>query len=270
VSSDASPGSGPAIRLTDVSVTYPNGVAALRDLSVDIPPGQLCVVVGLSGAGKSTFLRTIDALVKVTSGSVAVHGREVADCRGRALRELRAGIGMIFQDHRLVRRLSALQNVLVGRVAYVPVWRQLAGLWPQEDVEIAWEALERVGLADRAHTPCSQLSGGQQQRVGIARALAQQPQVILADEPVASLDPVTSQRIMDDLARIHTELGLTMVVNLHYLDLASRYAQRIIGLRAGRLVHDAPASGVTGEDYAAIYGRALTGDDRLRTDAEAR
>jgi phosphonate transport system ATP-binding protein len=263
VSTDARACSDPAIRLTSVSVVYPNGITALRELSVEIASGELCVVVGLSGAGKSTLLRVIDGLVSVTSGRVAVYSDDVSRVRGRKLRELRAGVGMIFQDHRLVRRLTALQNVLVGRVAYVPVWRQLAGLWPKDDIEIAFDALERVGLADRAHTPCGQLSGGQQQRIGIARALAQRPRIILADEPVASLDPVTSRKIMDDLARIHADLGLTMLVNLHYLDLASRYAQRILGLREGRLVHDAPGDSVTREDYAAIYGRAVTDEDVL-------
>lgn len=170
---------------------------------------------------------------------------------------------MIFQDYRLVRRLSVLQNVLVGRVARVPTWRQLIGMWPKEDVELAFESLDRVGLADRAYVKAGQLSGGQQQRVGIARALAQKPSAILADEPVASLDPVTSRRVMDDLRRINQDLGITTLVNLHFLDLAKEYAERIIGLRQGRLVFDGVGGAVTEDDFAEIYGRHMTADDVL-------
>jgi phosphonate transport system ATP-binding protein len=170
---------------------------------------------------------------------------------------------MIFQDYRLVRRLSVLKNVLVGRVAHVPTWRQMLGLWPRADIELALESLDRVGLADRAYVKAGQLSGGQQQRVGIARALAQQPQVILADEPVASLDPVTSRRVMEDLQRINQDLGITTLINLHFLDLAKQYAQRIIGLRQGRLVFDGPGVAVSEDDFAEIYGRDMTADDVL-------
>jgi phosphonate transport system ATP-binding protein len=253
----------PAIRFKKASVVYPNGVRGLDEVDLDIPRGDLMVIVGLSGAGKSTMLRAINGLVTITGGDVEVEGRGVRSSRGGALRDLRASVGMIFQDYRLVRRLSVLQNVLVGRVARVPTWRQLVGMWPKEDVELALESLDRVGLVDRAYVKAGQLSGGQQQRVGIARALAQKPSVILADEPVASLDPVTSRQVMEDLQRINQDLGITTLVNLHFLDLAKEYAERIIGLRQGRLVFDGVGVDVTEEDFAEIYGRQPTADDVL-------
>ncbi len=255
--------SRPAIRFRDASVVYPNGVVGLDQLDLTIERGERIVIVGLSGAGKSTMLRAVNGLVDVTGGDVEVDGLSVRSSRGRALRELRARVGMIFQDYRLVRRLSVLQNVLIGRVAKAPTWRQMLGLWPKGDVELAFEALERVGLADRAWVKASQLSGGQQQRVGIARALAQQPSVILADEPVASLDPVTSHEVMRDLQRINEELGITTLINLHFLDLAKEYAERIVGLRQGRLVFDGAGADVSEDDFAEIYGRHMTADDVL-------
>jgi phosphonate transport system ATP-binding protein len=253
----------PAIRFAATSVVYPNGVRGLDGVDLDVAHGELIVVVGLSGAGKSTLLRAVNGLVRITGGDVEVTGRSVRASTGGALRELRAGVGMIFQDYRLVRRLSVLHNVLVGRVARVPTWRQVVGLWPKADVDLALDSLDRVGLADRAYVKAGQLSGGQQQRVGIARALAQEPSVILADEPVASLDPVTSRRVMEDLQRINQDLGITTLINLHFLDLAKEYAQRIIGLRQGLLVFDGPGAAVTERDFAEIYGRHVTADDVL-------
>ena len=253
----------PAIRFASTSVVYPNGVRGLDGLDLELVRGQLVVIVGLSGAGKSTLLRAVNGLVEITDGDVLVEGRSVRQAQGPALRRLRARIGMIFQDYRLVRRLTVLQNVLVGRIAEVPTWRAVAGLWPKEDVEIAFDALERVGIADRAYVKASQLSGGQQQRVGIARALAQQPSVILADEPVASLDPVTSHQVLRDLQRINRDLGITTVVNLHFLDLAKAYGERIVGLREGRLVYDGKGREVKERDFIDIYGRGMTADDML-------
>jgi phosphonate transport system ATP-binding protein len=255
--------SEPAIRFADATVVYPNGVTGLDGLNLSIERGEMVVVVGLSGAGKSTLLRSINGLAPLTGGDVFVEGRSVRASSGVRLRELRARVGMIFQDHRLVKRLSVLTNVLLGRVARVPVWRQILGRWPRADSEIALRALERVGLADYAHTRAAQLSGGQQQRVGIARALAQEPVVILADEPVASLDPMTSHQVMQDLQRINRELQITTLINLHFLDLAKKYAQRIVGLRQGVLVYDGPAAAVSETDFAEIYGRRMTSEDVL-------
>ena len=253
----------PAIRFDNASVIYPNGVRGLDGLDLDIIAGQLVVVVGLSGAGKSTMLRATNGLVEVTDGDVLVEGESVRAARGREQRHLRARIGMIFQDYRLVKRLTVLQNVLIGRLAYVPTWRAVLGAWPKQDVEIAMDALTRVGIADRARVKASQLSGGQQQRVGIARALAQKPSIILADEPVAALDPITSRQVMDDLQRINQDLGITTLINLHFLDLAKAYGERIVGLREGKLVFDGAGTAVTEDDFSQIYGREMTADDVL-------
>ncbi|MEM8962989.1 MAG: phosphonate ABC transporter ATP-binding protein [Acidobacteriota bacterium] len=251
----------PSIRFSDASVVYPNGVRGLDQLDLTITRGEMVIVVGLSGAGKSTMLRATNGLVEVTGGDVVVEGESVRQAKGGAMRALRSKIGMIFQDYRLVKRLTVLQNVLMGRVAKVPTWRTVMGLWPKADIEVALEMLDRVGLADRAHVRATDLSGGQQQRVGIARALAQEPSIVLADEPVASLDPITSRRVMDDLRRINQDLGITTLINLHFLDLAKEYGERIVGLRSGGLIYDGAASSVSNEDFAKIYGREMTDDD---------
>jgi phosphonate transport system ATP-binding protein len=172
---------------------------------------------------------------------------------------------MIFQTFNLVNRSTVINNVLAGRLSMVPLWRSTIGLWPKEDVEVALQSLERVGIVDKAYERASNLSGGQQQRVGIARALAQEPEVILADEPVASLDPVTSHMVMRDLQRINRELGITTLINLHFLDLARAYGQRLIGLRDGELVFDGNIADVNEDVFRGIYGRAITPEDLLDT-----
>jgi len=255
------------IRFAGAGVTYPNGTVGMKNLDLEIEPGEFVVIVGSSGAGKSTLLRAINGLNRLTAGSVEIDGRAVPQREGRELRELRKGIGMIFQDFRLVKRLNVLSNVLIGRLAHVPAWRSMFNFWPQADRDIALDALQRVGIPEKAWTRASSLSGGQQQRVGIARALAQQPAIILADEPVASLDPVTTHQIMRDLVRINRELGITTLVNLHFLDLAREYGERLIGLRHGELVYDGSARTVTDEDFRDIYGRDFTEDDVLNEDA---
>jgi phosphonate transport system ATP-binding protein len=251
------------IRFERASVTYPGGVHALRDLTLEVPDGQFLVVVGLSGAGKSTLIRAVNGLVRVTSGDVLVDGRSVPGAGARELRAIRAGIGMIFQTFNLVKRATVLENVLMGRLHATPAWRSLVGRWRSDDVEIAMQSLERVGIVDKAYVRASNLSGGQQQRVGIARALAQQPRIILADEPVASLDPPTSHVVMRDLQRINRELGITTIVNLHFLDLARVYGERIVGLRAGELVYDGSGTAADEGVFRDIYGRSLTADDVL-------
>ncbi|MFU8877315.1 MAG: phosphonate ABC transporter ATP-binding protein, partial [Wenzhouxiangellaceae bacterium] len=238
-----------AIRFVNAGVTYPNGAVGMKNLDLQIEPGEFVVIVGSSGAGKSTLLRAVNGLNQLTSGSVEIDGDKVSTHSGRELRRMRKRVGMIFQDFRLVRRLTVMSNVLIGRLAHVPGWRAMLGLWPQADREIALDALNRVGIADKAWVKARDLSGGQQQRVGIARALAQQPAIILADEPVASLDPVTTHQIMKDLVRINRELGITTLVNLHFLDLARQYGKRIIGLRFGELVYDGSAATVTDDDF---------------------
>ncbi len=239
----------------------------MKDLNLEIKPGEFVVIVGSSGAGKSTLLRAVNGLNRLTSGQVEVDGQTVPQKEGRDLRLLRKRVGMIFQDFRLVKRLTVLSNVLIGRLAHVPGWRAMLNFWPAHDKEVAMTALKRVGITEKAWVKASQLSGGQQQRVGIARALAQEPAIILADEPVASLDPVTTHQIMKDLVRINRELGITTLVNLHFLDLARQYGKRIIGLRFGELVYDGSASTVTDDDFRNIYGRDFTEDDVLDEDA---
>ena len=245
----------------DVSVTYRGGVHALKNFNLTIEDGEFVVVVGLSGAGKSTMLRALNGLVPATSGSITVDGVEVVGASASTLRDVRRRIGMIFQTFNLAGRTSVVNNVLMGRLSYVPAWRSTLGLWPAADRELAMQALDRVGIVEKAWVRASDLSGGQQQRVGIARALAQEPSVVLADEPVAALDPVTSRQVMRDLQRINTDLGITTLVNLHYLDLAQEFGQRLIGLRAGELVYDGHIDDVTDQTFSDIYGRSITADD---------
>lgn len=251
------------IEFDGVDVTYPNGFQALSNVSLTIESGELAVIVGLSGAGKSTLLRAINGFVPITAGSVKVDGVEVRGASRSTLRELRSGIGMIFQTFNLVHRTTVINNVLMGRLSKVGWPRAMTGLWPADDREIALQALERVEIVDKAYVRASNLSGGQQQRVGIARALAQEPTVLLADEPVASLDPVTSHTVMQDLRRINRDLGITTIINLHFLDLARAYGKRLIGLRDGELVFDGDIADVDDDTFRGIYGRAVTPDDLL-------
>lgn len=255
------------IKFDNASVTYPGGVHALRNLTLEIPDGEMVVIVGLSGAGKSTLIRAINGLVPLSSGDVTVDGRSVAKASTPELREIRSRIGMIFQTFNLVKRTTVLNNVLMGRLHATSTLRSVFGWWRAADVEIAMQALERVGIVDKAYVRASNLSGGQQQRVGIARALAQQPKTILADEPVASLDPPTSHVVMRDLQRINRELGITTIVNLHFLDLAKVYGERIIGMRDGSLVYDGTGAAADETVFRDIYGRSLTADDVLDTAA---
>jgi phosphonate transport system ATP-binding protein len=255
------------IKFQQASVTYGGGVHALKNVDLEIADGEFVVVVGLSGAGKSTLVRAINGLVPLTSGHLDVNGVDVTALSRRQMRNLRADIGMIFQSFNLVNRTTVLNNVLMGRLHRVSTWRTLLGLYPKDDVEIAMQSLERVEIVEKAYVRASNLSGGQRQRVGIARALAQQPRVILADEPVASLDPPTSHVVMRDLQRINRDLGITTIVNLHFLDLATAYADRIIGLRAGSLVFDGSGSDADATVFENIYGRSLTADDTMDKEA---
>ncbi|MEW5904404.1 MAG: phosphonate ABC transporter ATP-binding protein [Pseudomonadota bacterium] len=240
------------IIIRGVAKRYANGFEALKDVSVDIEAGSFTVILGPSGAGKSTLLRTLNGLEMPSAGSVHIDGEQLTL---RSLRNVRAHVGMVFQHFNLVDRLSVMTNVLTGRLSHRSWLGSLLYLFQRSDMEIAQDALSRVGLTDKAWNRADRLSGGQQQRVGIARALAQQPRVILADEPVASLDPVTSEEIMGLLREICTRDGITVVVNLHQVELAKRYADRIIGLNAGHVVYDGPASGLDRATLARIYSR---------------
>ena len=225
---------------------------ALNGISMTVPAGEMCVILGPSGAGKSTLLRCVNRLVEPGGGEIRVNGRPAPTTRAE-LRELRAGIGMIFQHHNLVPRLSVLKNVLSGRLARLPLWSSVLQIFPREDIAIAMEALARVGLADRAEDRADRLSGGQQQRVGIARALAQRPQVILADEPVASLDPKTAQVVLNDLRAAAHELQIAVLCNLHQVELARQFADRIVGIAAGQIVFDGPPADLDDAALARIY-----------------
>ena len=255
------------IRFSNASVTYPGGVRALRDVDLTIEPGEFVVIVGLSGAGKSTLIRAVNGLVPLTSGSLLVNDRDVTTLGRSGMRDLRSEVGMIFQGFNLVDRTTVLKNVLMGRLHQAPTWRTMLGAYSKRDVDIAARALDRVEIIEKAYVRASNLSGGQRQRVGIARALAQEPSIILADEPVASLDPPTSHVVMRYLRQIGRELGITVVVNLHFLDLATAYADRIIGLRDGALVFDGPGSDCDADVFENIYGRSLTADDTMAKQA---
>tara|TARA_B100000131_G_scaffold188060_1_gene180999 strand:+ start:992 stop:1762 length:771 start_codon:yes stop_codon:yes gene_type:complete len=254
------------IKFEKVSVTYPGGVEALKDLDLTINDGEFVIIVGLSGAGKSTLLRTTNGLVMPTSGEVLVNEKKITAANKKELKEIRSKIGMIFQTFNLVNRTTVLKNVLTGRLNAVSTLRSTFGMWPTEDKDIAFKSLQQVEILEKAYVRASNLSGGQQQRVGIARALAQQPNVMLADEPVASLDPVTSRVVMKYLKKINEDLGITTIVNLHFLDLAKEFGERLIGLRDGELVYDGKIADVSDEDFQNIYGRDIKASDFIGDD----
>ena len=254
------------IKFENVSVTYPGGVEALKDLDLTINDGEFVIIVGLSGAGKSTLLRTTNGLVMPTNGEVLVDEKKITTANKKQLKEIRSNIGMIFQTFNLVNRTTVLKNVLTGRLNAVSTLRSTFGMWPNEDKDIAFKSLQQVEILEKAYVRASNLSGGQQQRVGIARALAQQPNVMLADEPVASLDPVTSRVVMKYLKKINEDLGITTIVNLHFLDLAKEFGERLIGLRDGELVYDGKIADVSDEDFQNIYGRDIKASDFIGDD----
>jgi phosphonate transport system ATP-binding protein len=248
------------IDISGLTKSY-GSIEALRGVDIRVAAGEMCVVLGPSGAGKSTLLRCVNRLVEPTSGTILVGGRPAPRSRAE-LRELRRHVGMIFQDHNLVPRLSVLKNVLTGRLASMPVFTSVLQMFPRADVQIALHALERVALADRAMDRADRLSGGQQQRVGIARALAQQPQVILADEPVASLDPKTARVVLDDLRRAAHELGIAVLCNLHQVEYALEFADRIVGIGAGRVVFEGTPAQLDHPALARIYPGLTTARTR--------
>jgi len=242
------------IEVAGLRVVLPPAVLAVDGVDLVIRPGEFVVILGRCGAGKTTFLRAINRLVEPTAGSVRVAGRPVTGADPAALRAARRQIGMVFQQFNLVRRASVLDNVLAGRLGYVPTLSSLLGRFPTRDRDLALDCLSQVGLSHLAIRRADTLSGGEQQRVAIARALAQAPAVILADEPTASLDPALTTDIMGILQSINTERGLTLVVSQHQLETALAYASRIVGFRAGRVAFDGPPAAVTAAVVDAIYG----------------
>jgi len=251
------------IKFVNVSKVYPGGVKALKDVNFTISDGEFVAIIGLSGAGKSTLLRSINKMQTITSGQIYIDDIDVSSLKGVKLRELRRNIGMIFQSFNLVKRMSVFNNVLTGRVAFHSTFNALFGLFPKSDKLVALEALETMGILEKAFVRADKLSGGQQQRVALARALTQKPKVILADEPVASLDPITTVQVMDDFARINRDLGITIVANMHHVDLALKYATRIIGIKAGEIVYDGPSKDINEDILVNIYGRALKHNEIL-------
>jgi len=233
--------------------------AAVDGVSFSVTPGGFIGVIGRSGAGKSTLLRAINRLAAATEGRILYNGTDITALRGRDLRKWRARSAMIFQQFNLIGRLDVLTNVLMGRLSEVPAWRSLAQLWPEQDISAAFSALEQLDIASLAAQRADQLSGGQQQRVAIARALVQEPDIILADEPIASLDPRNTKVVMDALLRINKHFGITVLCNLHSLDLARSYCDRLIGMAAGRVVFDGAPAALTDHVARELYD--LEADD---------
>lgn len=238
----------------NLSVTFDQGKSfALDKVNLKIDQGEFVAVIGLSGAGKSTFLRSINAMVKPSSGKIRVLDNEVSELKSSRLAFHRRQIGFIFQQFNLIKSISVLKNVLVGRIAYSPLWRSLTGLYSAEDRQLASDTLRSVGLFNRDTDKARNLSGGQQQRVAIARALVQQPKILLADEPMASLDPKLSEVVIETLEKVNREKGITVLVNIHVLEYAKKYAKRIIAFRKGQLVFDGKPSDLTEEAIEHIY-----------------
>ncbi len=244
----------PMLRIRGLRKVYPNGYEALKGIDLDVPKGSFVVCIGLSGAGKSTLIRCINRLIEPTAGSVELDGEEITDVDGADLRRVRSRMAMIFQNFNLVKRASVLTNVMTGALQRYGTMPGLLGLWRKEDKEEALRYLELVGLEDLAPRRVDALSGGQQQRVAIARALMQHPRVILADEPVASLDPATSHSVMDYLKRLQVEQDMTIIANLHFLSLARDYGTHIVALKAGEKVFEGTPHDITDERFQAIYG----------------
>jgi phosphonate transport system ATP-binding protein len=244
----------PLVSIKDLVKTYPNGTRALDSVSLDIQRGEFVVLIGLSGSGKSTLLRCINRLVDPTSGVVIFDGIDVTAADRVAIRHARRRIGMIFQQFNLVRRSSVFSNVLAGRLGYRSTWRTITARPTTSDVAAAFENLGRVGIADRAYSRADALSGGQQQRVGIARALMQKPELMLADEPVASLDPATSHSVMKYLEEINKKDGITVICSLHFLSLARRYGSRVVALKGGKVAFDGKPGAIDERRFKEIYG----------------
>jgi len=243
-----------SLRIHHLNKEYRAGEPVLRDVSLAIEGRGLTAIIGPSGTGKSTLVRCINRLVEPTSGEILFRGQDMVRLSSRELRAARRRIGMIFQEYNLVERLSVIENVLCGRLGYVPVWRAWLRRFPDADIERAFELLDAVGLGDLATQRADQLSGGQRQRVGIARALMQEPDLLLADEPTSSLDPKTSVEIMELIARRASASGIPALVNIHNVELARRYADRIIGMSKGSIVFDGPPQALEDSHLLTIYG----------------
>ncbi len=250
------------LELKNVDKVYPNGFKALNNVSLEVKDGEFISIIGLSGAGKSTLIRCINRMHDIQGGEILIDGVDISKLKGKALRQQRRSIGMIFQSFNLVRRSSVYKNVLGGRVGYHNTFETIFGIYTKEEKLLALQNLDKFGILDKAYVRADQLSGGQQQRVALARALTQQPKILLADEPVASLDPATTIAVMNDFTRIN-KMGITIIANMHHVDLAKKYSTRIIGVRAGEIVFDGKPEEVDDEVCFKIYGRHLTANENL-------
>ena len=244
----------PALAIRGLDKAYAPGKPVLRGIDLDIGPGGLTAIIGASGTGKSTLIRCINRLVEPTAGEILFEGRDLVKLDRRQLRAARRTIGMVFQEYNLVERLSVMENLLCGRLGYLPAWKAWLRRYPQADIDRAFELLDIVGLTGFEHRRADGLSGGQRQRVGIARAVMQQPRLLLADEPTSSLDPRTSVDIMQLLADLGRRLDVPVIVNMHDVELARRFASRIIGMAGGAIVYDGDSAGLTDAQLRAIYG----------------
>lgn len=245
------------LEVKNLTKIYNDGTVALKNISFSVPDGEFLVVIGLSGAGKSTLLRCINRLIDPTEGDIIWNGVNITKMKGEDLRKIRRKIGMIFQHFNLVRRSSVMKNVLSGRLGYSPSYSSIFGKFSLSDREKADNVLKRLGISDQARKRADELSGGQQQRVGIARALMQDPEMILADEPVASLDPVLAHSILMNLEKLNQEDNITIICCLHYLDLVQRYAESVIGIRDGEIVYRGTRKEIqamTDDEFEEIYG----------------
>lgn len=243
------------LEINNLKKIYPGDVLALDNVSFKVEPGEFLAVIGLSGSGKSTLLRCINRLVEPTAGEIIWNGMDITQASQDEMLRIRRKIGMVFQHFNLVSRSKVLTNVLAGRLGYVNPFMSVLNRFPQKDIDLAMQQLERVGITDQAYKRADELSGGQQQRVGIARAMVQEPEMILADEPVASLDPVLAHTIMQYLEQINQEDGVMILCSLHFLDLVHRYADRAIALNEGLVMYDGPPSGIDDEKFKEIYGK---------------
>lgn len=242
------------LNIQGLSKSYDGKTKALSDISFTVEEGEFVSIIGPSGAGKSTLLRCINKMIDATEGAISFDNIDIMKVNKKGLRELRRKIGMIFQHYNLVNRLSVVENVLHGRLGYKTTLQGVIGIYEENEKEQAFEIINRLGLNEQAYKRCDQLSGGQKQRVGIARALIQNPKLVLCDEPIASLDPNASKIIMDRLKAINDDMGITCLLNLHQVDVAMKYSDRIIGINGGRIIYDGPAKELKKETIHTIYG----------------
>ena len=241
------------LRIEGLKKVYPNGTEALRGLSFQVNRGEIVAIIGASGSGKSTLLRCLNRLVNATSGEIFIDNQEISSLRGQELRSIRKNVGMIFQHYNLVQRLSVLQNVLHGRLGAMSTFAGVLSLYSELDKQKAVNLLRDLGLENHLYHRAGDLSGGQKQRVGIARALMQEPSILLCDEPISSLDPSSAKTIMDLIVSMAQERNLACLVNLHHVDVALRYGTRIIGVKEGQIVYDGPPAGLTHQMLELIY-----------------